>query len=252
MASLMESAAKLRLLSPSLPRREPVWVGASHSIYESSWVCPEPGVFRELAEDLCGFFNHEARGDLLAPAAIHLQFTSLHPLRDGNGRMARVLVFAMVWRRTGSQVLAAAVIYLLARRGKRLAHCQRAAREGEQDALYQFWSGLMKAAQHMLQLSRTYILSLSGHGGFELQEILPSLEQPASWSEAPEQAPHPLIHRRRAAGADGYLYESRPYADLFRAWEDGSGFRSKGIVPWFENPEPNELANRFRIRSGTA
>lgn len=251
-ASLAESALKLRLLSPSLPRREAVWVGASHSIYQSSWVCPEPGVWRDLFDDLCWFFNYQVRGDVLALAAVHLQFTSMHPLRDGNGRMARALVFAMLLRRTGSRVLAAAVAYLLVRRGKRLAQCQRAARAGEPDALFRFWSGLLKDAQHVTRLSRAYILDLIGRGGFELYDILPALERSSCWMSASEAAVHPLLHRRRAGGMDGYFYESRPYADLFGAWGDGSGWRSKNIVPWFEHPASHALAEDLRTRSGTA
>lgn len=231
--SLAQAAMELRLLSPSLPRLGPVWMGTSHSLYQSSWVCPAPDVFRELADDLCQFFNDDARGDVLTLAAVHLQFTSLHPLRDGNGRMARALVFAMVLRYTGSATLGAAVTWLLVQRGGRLAQCQRRAREGELDALYQFWSGLLKAAKHLAQLSRAYILALVGRGGFELPDILPALERFA-WSGGEFEAePHPLLYRRHVTGVDRDLYESRPYSDLFGAL--GAGRRLKAITPWFES-----------------
>jgi Fic family protein len=76
------------------------WIGGSHhSPRNAVYVPPPPDKVAGLMEDLVEFAN---RGDLptLAQAAItHAQFESIHPFTDGNGRIGRAVINAVLRRR---------------------------------------------------------------------------------------------------------------------------------------------------------
>lgn len=239
-ADVLKQAPGKLGLSATLPRHGLVWIGSGHSLHESSWVCPEPRYYERLAEDFIECFNGEQDADARVLCMLHLQWTSVHPLKDGNGRLARAIVAAYVLRRTQSLALSAAVMYLMVRWRKPLARSQLLAREGDPEPLWALWSQLVAKADAVLRLSRQYVLDLGG-AGFELDDILAAIESPAVGigHATTESAPHPLMYRRRV---NGIVHESRPYADLLEGLERGLGAgpsrRSafRRITPWFDEP----------------
>ncbi|MEE4025083.1 Fic family protein [Gordonia sp. PKS22-38] len=76
------------------------WIGGSdHSPLHAMYIPPPPEFVAPLMDDLIRFSN---RIDLpvLAQAAIaHAQFESIHPFVDGNGRIGRALISAILRRR---------------------------------------------------------------------------------------------------------------------------------------------------------
>ncbi|MFI6365750.1 Fic family protein [Nocardia sp. NPDC050630] len=76
------------------------WIGGSdYTPIDALYVPPPPELVSELMDDLLVFAN---RTDLpiLAQAAIaHAQFESIHPYTDGNGRIGRALISAILRRR---------------------------------------------------------------------------------------------------------------------------------------------------------
>lgn len=76
------------------------WIGGSdHSPRNALYVPPPPDLVPAAIADLLVFAN---RDDVpaLAPAAVaHAQFESIHPFTDGNGRIGRALVNAILRRR---------------------------------------------------------------------------------------------------------------------------------------------------------
>lgn len=76
------------------------WIGGSdHSPLHAMYIPPPPEFVAPLMDDLIRFSN---RTDLpvLAHAAIaHAQFESIHPFVDGNGRIGRALISAILRRR---------------------------------------------------------------------------------------------------------------------------------------------------------
>ncbi len=76
------------------------WIGGSdYTPIDALYVPPPPELVPELMDDLIAFAN---RTDLpiLAQAAIaHAQFESIHPFVDGNGRIGRALISAILRRR---------------------------------------------------------------------------------------------------------------------------------------------------------
>lgn len=75
------------------------WIGGGSGPANARYVPPPPDLVPPLMDDLLRFL---ARDDLhpIAQAAIgHAQFESIHPFTDGNGRIGRALVAAVLRRR---------------------------------------------------------------------------------------------------------------------------------------------------------
>jgi Fic family protein len=85
---------------PGALRTTQSWLGGrGSSPIDAHYVPPPPELLPRLVDDLLAFAN---RSDLpiLAQAAIaHAQFLSIHPFADGNGRIGRALVSAILRRR---------------------------------------------------------------------------------------------------------------------------------------------------------
>ena len=82
-------------------RTEQNWIGGSASSpRDADFVPPPPDLVPGLVDDLCEFCN---RADL--PASIqagiaHVQFETIHPFFDGNGRVGRALILIILRRRS--------------------------------------------------------------------------------------------------------------------------------------------------------
>lgn len=78
-------------------RQTQSWIGGNDfNPIGADYVPPPPEEVPSLLEDLCGFI---ARDDLppIAQAAIaHAQFENIHPFADGNGRVGRALIHAVL------------------------------------------------------------------------------------------------------------------------------------------------------------
>ena len=86
---------------PSGPRRELVWIGTSSlSPAGADHVGVEPDEVEPLVQDLLAFAREPTSSPLAQAALAHAQFETIHPFVDGNGRVGRALIHAMV-RRTG-------------------------------------------------------------------------------------------------------------------------------------------------------
>lgn len=80
---------------PGAFRDNQVYIGSAHSrIEDARYVPPPPDFVRDLFHDLENFVNE--REGLLPPlircALMHYQFEAIHPYRDGNGRIGRLLI----------------------------------------------------------------------------------------------------------------------------------------------------------------
>lgn len=76
------------------------WIGGSnHSPRGALYVPPPPDRVAPLLDDLLEWANRDDVPALLHAAIAHAQFESIHPFTDGNGRMGRALISAMLRRR---------------------------------------------------------------------------------------------------------------------------------------------------------
>lgn len=69
------------------------WIGPPGATLEqATYVPPPPGVVMEYMDNLEKYIHSEERDLLVQAAIIHLQFESIHPFVDGNGRVGRMLI----------------------------------------------------------------------------------------------------------------------------------------------------------------
>ncbi|MBF6171804.1 Fic family protein [Nocardia blacklockiae] len=76
------------------------WIGGSdYTPLDAMFVPPPPDVVPELMNDLVAFANRTDLPILAQAALAHAQFESIHPFTDGNGRIGRALISAVLRKR---------------------------------------------------------------------------------------------------------------------------------------------------------
>lgn len=76
------------------------WIGGSdHSPRNALYIPPPPETVPGHMEDLLAFANRDDMPALVQAAVVHAQFESIHPFTDGNGRIGRGLINAVLRRR---------------------------------------------------------------------------------------------------------------------------------------------------------
>lgn len=82
------------------------WIGGSdYSPRNALWVPPPPELVPGYLEDLFTFANRDDLPALTQAAIAHAQFESIHPFIDGNGRIGRALIHAILRRRRAARHL---------------------------------------------------------------------------------------------------------------------------------------------------
>lgn len=80
-------------------RTEQNWIGHHDGPYRARFVPPPPEHVERLLVDLVTFCNHHDQSPIIQAALAHGQFEVIHPFADGNGRIGRALVHAVLARR---------------------------------------------------------------------------------------------------------------------------------------------------------
>ena len=82
---------------PGEIRRSQNWIGGSRP-GNAVFVPPPPNLVGELLADLEHFIHdeHSSMPPLVKIALVHAQFETIHPFLDGNGRMGRLLIAALL------------------------------------------------------------------------------------------------------------------------------------------------------------
>ncbi len=78
-------------------RDEQVWIGGSDwGPFDASYVAPHHSRVPEAMNDLVGFMARDDLPPLTQAAVAHAQFETIHPFPDGNGRVGRALIHALL------------------------------------------------------------------------------------------------------------------------------------------------------------
>ncbi|MBM9460415.1 Fic family protein [Nocardioides sp. zg-536] len=82
------------------------WVGGSdYSPRDALHVPPPPETVPDYLDDLFAFCNRDDLPPVVQAAIAHAQFESIHPFIDGNGRIGRTLIHAILRRRRSTRHL---------------------------------------------------------------------------------------------------------------------------------------------------
>ncbi|MDJ1008963.1 MAG: Fic/DOC family N-terminal domain-containing protein [Paracoccaceae bacterium] len=84
--------------SPGEYKTEQNYIGARGRAAEIHFVPIEPHLLGEGMERLFGYINNGDHLPIVRTAHAHVEFEALHPFKDGNGRVGRMLVTLMLWR----------------------------------------------------------------------------------------------------------------------------------------------------------
>jgi Fic family protein len=130
-------------------RREQNWIGgAASSPRNAEFVPPPPNLVPELVDDLCEFCNRIDLPAAIQAAIAHVQFETIHPFYDGNGRVGRALILVVLRRRGVATTYLPPVSLALAGNADRYVAGLTSWRAGGEDDWYTvFTEALFRAAK---------------------------------------------------------------------------------------------------------
>lgn len=125
---------------PGEIRRSQNWIGGTRP-GDSVFVPPPPHRVPELLADLETYWHADDRTPaLLRVAAAHVQFETIHPYLDGNGRVGRMLIALLLdhWRKLRSPLLYLSV-YLRRHRDAYYGHLNTVRQTGDWAGWFRFF-----------------------------------------------------------------------------------------------------------------
>jgi Fic family protein len=98
--------------SPGEFRREQNWIGTyGHGIEKATYVPPDPVELPMLLDNFTEYILSDDLDPFIQTGIMHAQFELIHPFKDGNGRMGRILIPLFLFQKG---VIAQPVFYLSA------------------------------------------------------------------------------------------------------------------------------------------
>ena len=168
-------------------REEQSWIGgAASSPRNAEFVPPPPELVPSLLDDLCEFCNRTDLPAAIQAAIAHVQFETIHPFFDGNGRVGRALILIILRRRDIAGEYLPPVSLALAGEAERYVAGLTSWRVGDEDdwyevfvdALFRAASGARQFAAQVASLQMRWIEAAgnprAGSGARQLMELLPS------------------------------------------------------------------------------
>jgi Fic family protein len=168
-------------------REEQNWIGGSvSSPRNAEFIPPPPDLVSDLVADLCLFCNRLDLPAAIQAAIAHVQFETIHPFFDGNGRVGRALILVVLRRRSLALNYLPPVSLALAGDADRYVAGLGSWRRGEEDGWYGvFIDALFRSAEEarrfaadVSELQRHWMGQAgnprAGSGPRRLIELLPS------------------------------------------------------------------------------
>ena len=138
------------------------WIG--HDPYtpaEAEFIPPPPRFVRGLLEDLCAYMNRADEPALMQAGLAHAQFETIHPFADGNGRVGRALIGAILVRRGMARNVIPPVSLVLARKPDAYVQALTAWRYDD-DGAHRWVRLLAEAAEDAARASTTLAGQVAG------------------------------------------------------------------------------------------
>lgn len=168
-------------------RDEQNWIGGSAASPRGAEFIPPPAEFvPDLLADLAAFCNRADLPGVIQAAISHVQFETIHPFHDGNGRVGRAIILIVLRRRGISRMHLPPVSLALAGEVDRYIAGLTSWRTGDEedwyavftDAVYRAATGARDFADRVAELQRRWIEEAgnprTSSGPRRLIELLPS------------------------------------------------------------------------------
>jgi Fic family protein len=168
-------------------RAEQSWIGGSASSpRDAEFVPPPADLVPGLVDDLCEFCNREDLPASVQAGIAHVQFETIHPFFDGNGRVGRALILIVLRRRGLAPRYLPPVSLVLAGEADRYVAGLGSWRRGDEDdwyrvfidALFRAAAGARRFAADVAALQEHWLAQAGnprrGSGPRRLIELLPS------------------------------------------------------------------------------
>lgn len=169
------------------------WIGGSDwSPRGAEFVPPPESEVPGLLDDLCRFLDRTDLPAIIQAAIGHAQFETIHPFADGNGRVGRALIHAVLKRRQATPTVVPPISLVLATNAQRYIEGLKAYRAGDPLAWCLFFNRVLQAAVDHAERLRQDLVHLMTH-----------------WTEA---AGHPRSHSAAARLIQGL--PAQPIIDL--------------------------------------
>ena len=204
------------------------WIGGSdHSPRDALYVPPPPDAVSMCVDDLITFANRDDESVLAQAAVAHAQFESIHPFTDGNGRIGRVLINAILRRRRVTTRVVVPLASALVAHRDRYFDLLGTYREGEVRPLIESFADASRIAAAESRTTARRLASIpadwqdlvgrirAGSAAAKLLALLParpilSADDACAALDAPVSSVYAAIDRLRAAGV------LRPLSDRHR------------------------------------
>lgn len=127
--------------TPGEFRNEQNWIGNfGCDIEHASFVPPNPIALQEYLDAWQRYLAFDDKDFLIQTAIMHAQFEMLHPFKDGNGRIGRILIPLFLFQKKKlSQPMFYLSAYLEAHREEYYRHLQNISRDGEWNGWIEFF-----------------------------------------------------------------------------------------------------------------
>jgi Fic family protein len=159
--------------SPGEFRRSQNWIGGSRP-GNASFVPPPPAEMMEALDRFERFLHDDKHGlPLLVEAGlVHVQFESIHPFLDGNGRLGRLLITLLLCAKGAlKEPLLYLSLYFKKHRNQYYEHLQRIRTEGAWEKWLEFFlEGTAATAQEAAETA-TRILALFSKDREKIQKL---------------------------------------------------------------------------------
>ena len=163
------------------------WIGGdATSPRNAEFIPPPPEVVPELLDDLCTFLNRDDLPAVIQAGIAHVQFETIHPFHDGNGRVGRTIILSVLKRRRLAPRYEPPVSLALAQDADRYVAGMTSFRVASAedwygvfiDAVYRAASGAHDFAGRVVELQAQWIEAAGNprraSGPRQLIELLPS------------------------------------------------------------------------------
>lgn len=138
-------------------RQDQNWIGPG-KINEASFIGPPPDKVQDCLSDLERFLHDipERTPVLIKAALAHVQFETIHPFSDGNGRMGRLLITLLLCAEGAlQQPMLYLSLYLKANRGEYIERLQRVREYGDWEGWLRFFlQGILETSQQAVNAAQ--------------------------------------------------------------------------------------------------